>query len=60
MILIAFADAARENVQQRALDALVVLHGAWTIVEAFIFDGKDVKWWSSASAAALTGSARSA
>jgi hypothetical protein len=53
MALIALADAARDNLQQRALDSLIVLLGAWTIVEAFAFDGNDLKWWSFASAAAL-------
>jgi hypothetical protein len=53
MILTALADAVREHVAQRALDGLIVLLGAWTVVEAIIFDGTDLKWWSFASAAAL-------
>jgi hypothetical protein len=53
MILGAAADAIHENVMQRGLDGLIALLGAWTIVEAFIFEGNDLKWWSFASAAAL-------
>ena len=53
MILTALADAVREHAGQRALDGLIVLLGAWTVVEAIIFDGTDLKWWSFASAAAL-------
>jgi hypothetical protein len=53
MILAAAADAVRENVAQRALDGLIALLGAWTIVQAFIFEGNDLKWWSFASAVAL-------
>lgn len=55
MILIALADTIRDNVQQRALDALIVLLGAWTVVEAFVFEGNNLQWWSFASAAALAG-----
>ena len=53
MILGAAADSIRDHTGQRALDGLIALLGAWTIVEAFIFDGNDLKWWSFASAAAL-------
>src|SRR5690349_19100119 len=53
LILGAAADSIRDHVGQRALDGLIALLGAWTIVEAFIFDGNDLKWWSFASAAAL-------
>ena len=53
MILVAAADAVREHVGQRALDGLIALLGAWTIVQAFIFDGTDLKWWSFASGVAL-------
>ena len=49
MILVAAVDAVREHVGQRALDGLIALLGAWTIVQAFIFDGTDLKWWSFAS-----------
>jgi hypothetical protein len=53
MILAALADSVREHAGQRALDGLIALLGAWTIVEAIIFEGNDLKWWSFASAVAL-------
>jgi hypothetical protein len=53
MILFAAADAVRENVGQRAVDGLIALLGAWTVIQAIIFDGNDLKWWSFASAVAL-------
>ncbi|HVX32895.1 MAG TPA: hypothetical protein VHA80_07115 [Solirubrobacterales bacterium] len=55
MMLMALADATRERPTQRALDGLILLLGAWTVVEAFIFDGNDLKWWSFASGAAIAG-----
>jgi hypothetical protein len=55
MIVVALADMVRDNVEQRAIDALVVLLGAWTVVEAFAFGGNNLQWWSFASAAALAG-----
>lgn len=53
MILGAAADAMRPEIVQRALDGLIVLLGAWTVIAAFIFEGNDLKWWSFASACAL-------
>jgi hypothetical protein len=53
MILFAAADAVRENVGQRAVDGLIALLGAWTVIQAIILDGNDLKWWSFASAVAL-------
>jgi hypothetical protein len=55
MIVVALADMVRDNVAQRSIDALVVLLGAWTVVEAFVFGGNNLQWWSFASAAALAG-----
>ena len=52
-ILLALADTVRPNATQRALDGLTALVGAWTIVEAFAFEGNNLEWWSFASAAAL-------
>jgi len=52
-ILLALADTVRPNATQRALDGLIALVGAWTIVEAFAFEGNNLEWWSFASAAAL-------
>lgn len=55
MILAAAADALRKNDAQRALDGVIVLLGAWTLIEAFAFEANDLKWWSFASACALGG-----
>jgi cation transport ATPase len=55
IIVGAAADAIRRNILQQALDGVLALLGAWTIVAAFIFEGNDLKWWSFASAAALAG-----
>ena len=55
MIVVALADMARDNIAQRSIDALVVLLGAWTVVEAFSFGGNNLQWWSFASAVALAG-----
>lgn len=53
MIVAAAVDAAHPTASQRALDGLIALLGAWTIVQAFAFSGDDLKWWSFASAGAL-------
>jgi hypothetical protein len=53
MILVAAADSVRDHAGQRALDGLIALLGVWTIVEAFLFEGTNLKWWSFASAVAL-------
>jgi hypothetical protein len=55
MIVVALADVIGPSIQQRALDGVLAVLGAWTVVEALIFDGNDLKWWSFASAAALAG-----
>ena len=52
-VLLALADAVRPNVTQRGLDGLIAVVGAWTIVEAFVFQGNNLEWWSFASGAAL-------
>jgi hypothetical protein len=52
-VLLALADTVRPSATQRALDGLIALVGAWTIVEAFAFEGNNLEWWSFASAAAL-------
>ena len=54
-ILLAAADAARPSVQQRALDAITALLGAWMIVEALVLSGTVQKWWSFGAAVALAG-----
>lgn len=55
MMLIAAADATRPELAQRALDGVIVLLGAWTIVESFLLDGSTQKWWSFGIACALVG-----
>jgi hypothetical protein len=53
MILIALADSVRPAMIQRAIDGLVVLLGAWTIVESLVLTGSDLRWWSFGIACAL-------
>jgi hypothetical protein len=53
MIVGAAIDAARGDRAQRMLDGLIGLLGAWTVIEAFAFEGTNLEWWSFASAAAL-------
>ena len=53
MIAAAAIDAIRADAAQRALDGLIGLLGAWTVVEAFAFEGSNLEWWSFGSACAL-------
>ena len=53
MVLAAAADATVLGNTQRALDGLIALLGAWSIVQAIIFEGNDLKWFSFATAAGL-------
>jgi hypothetical protein len=53
MIVGAAIDASGKDTAQRTLDGLIALLGAWTIVEAFVFEATDLKWLSFASACAL-------
>ncbi|QEC48562.1 hypothetical protein FSW04_13950 [Baekduia soli] len=55
MIIGAAMDAIRSDLPQRALDGLIGVLGAWTVIEAFSFEASDLKWWSLASACALVG-----
>jgi peptidoglycan/LPS O-acetylase OafA/YrhL len=55
IVLIALIDSIGPSIQQRALDGVLVLLGAWTVVEAFVFENSNLEWWSFASAAALAG-----
>jgi hypothetical protein len=59
MILVAMADAVadamRPTMAQRALDGLIAILGAWTVVEAFAFENDNLTWWSFASGCALAG-----
>jgi hypothetical protein len=53
-ILIAAADAVLDSAQQRALDLLNALIGAWMVVEVLALNQSDVKWWSFGSAVAIS------
>lgn len=55
MIVVAAADAIAPSLQQRILDGVLVVLGAWTVVAAFAFENTNLEWWSFASAAALAG-----
>jgi hypothetical protein len=52
-IVLAAADTIAAGVAQLALDGLIALLGAWTVVEALVFGGTELKWWSFGSACAL-------
>jgi hypothetical protein len=54
-IVVAAADAIDDALDQRGLDFLTALVGAWMIVEVLALSQGDVKWWSFGSAAALAG-----
>jgi hypothetical protein len=54
-ILVAAADAAHDALEQRGLDFLTALVGAWMIVEVLVLNQSDVKWWSFGAAAAIAG-----
>ena len=47
------ATRTRADTAQRALDGIVAVLGAWTIIEAFAFEATNLEWWSFASACAL-------
>jgi hypothetical protein len=53
MIAGAAIDAIRADTAQRALDGIIGLLGAWTVVEAFAFEGSNLEWWSFGSACGL-------
>ena len=54
-IVVAAADAMRDALEQRGLDFLTALVGAWMIVEVLALSQSDVKWWSFGAAAAIAG-----
>ena len=54
-IALAAADTIAAGVAQLALDGLIALLGAWTVIEALVFGGSELKWWSFGSACALAG-----
>jgi hypothetical protein len=53
MIALAAVDARPAARDQRVLDGLIALLGAWTVVEAIIFEGATLKWVSFTDAVAL-------
>ncbi|MFN8203533.1 MAG: hypothetical protein U0S48_13265 [Solirubrobacteraceae bacterium] len=55
MMLIAAADAVRPSMVQRGLDGMIILLGAWTVVESLVLNGADLKWWSFGIACAAYG-----
>lgn len=52
MILLSAAGLQGRNVAQRSLDGLVALLGAWSIVQAIVFNGSTLEWVSFATALA--------
>ncbi|HWE59797.1 MAG TPA: hypothetical protein VG228_08910 [Solirubrobacteraceae bacterium] len=54
-IVVAAADAMDDALEQRGLDLLTAVVGAWMIVEVLALSQADVKWWSLGSAAAIAG-----
>lgn len=54
-IVVAAADAMHDAIEQRGLDFLTALVGAWMVVEAFALSQADLKWWAFGSAAAIAG-----
>jgi len=53
-IALAAADAILDSIEQRGLDFLTALVGAWMIVEVFALSLGDVKWWAFGSAVAIS------
>lgn len=53
MILIAATDAFAPVLEQRILDGLFALLGAYMIVEALAFSYQDLKWWTFGCACAI-------
>jgi peptidoglycan/LPS O-acetylase OafA/YrhL len=54
-IVIAAADSVLDSLEQRGLDLLTALVGAWMIVQVLVLNQGDIKWWAFGSAAALAG-----
>jgi hypothetical protein len=55
MVAAAAIDAMAPGRAQRALDGLVAVLGVWSIVQAIVFEGSNLEWFSFATAAALAG-----
>ena len=52
-IVLALIDTLADGLAQRALDGVIVLVGAWSIIQALSYGGTELKWWSFGTAAAL-------
>jgi len=55
MVAAAAIDAEALGRAQRTLDGLIALLGVWSIVQAIVFNGSDLEWFSFATAVALAG-----
>jgi peptidoglycan/LPS O-acetylase OafA/YrhL len=53
MVLVAAIDAEAMSRSQRGLDAVIALLGIWSIVQAIVFNGNELKWFSFATGVAL-------
>jgi hypothetical protein len=54
-IVVAAADSILQSTEQRGLDFLTALVGAWMVVEVLTLSQGDIKWWSFGAAAAIAG-----
>jgi hypothetical protein len=54
-IIVAAADSMLDSLEQRGLDFLTALVGAWMIVEVLALSQPDIKWWSFGAASAIAG-----
>jgi peptidoglycan/LPS O-acetylase OafA/YrhL len=52
MIALAAASLAQPAGPQRTLDAILAVIGVWSIVQAIVFTGSNLEWFSFATAAA--------
>jgi hypothetical protein len=52
MIALAAGSLSQSAGPQRSLDAVIAVLGVWSIVQAIVFDGSTLEWFSFATAAA--------
>jgi len=55
MVAAAAIDAEALGRAQRTLDGLIGLLGVWSIVQAIVFEGSNLEWFSFATAVVLAG-----
>jgi hypothetical protein len=55
MVAAAAIDAQALGRTQRVLDGVIALLGVWSIVQAIVFEGSELEWFSFATAVALAG-----